>query len=148
MSLWTQINALRMIASATQRSRQAVSVSAAALSTILSIFSVKYSVKGDLAAEFLRRSLAAAVVRVQKIAAADQICVTTWKSNWRRQLLAPTSRLRSRNSTRAINAAAAALKRVRARPAVPPAAAVARLSVHVDFFTFRRRVLAVTVPAR
>src|SRR5438477_3558019 len=31
-------------------------------------------VKGDLAAEFLRRSLAAAVVRVQKIAAADQIC--------------------------------------------------------------------------
>src|ERR1051325_7682524 len=144
MSSWTRINALPTIALATQRSPRAALVSAAACSTIRSKFSVKCSAEAALPAEFSTRS-SAAVGHAQKIAGAVRICATTWKSNWKRQLLVRTNRLKSRNWILAINARAAALKRVRARPPVQPAAVVGRLSVHVDFFTFRRRVLAVTV---
>src|SRR5215468_9067042 len=49
----------------------------------------------------------------------DRICGTTCKSNWRKRLLAPRKRLRSRNSTLATNARAAAQNRVRAQLRVP-----------------------------
>src|SRR5262249_11938616 len=148
MSSWTRINALPTIASATQRLPRAAPVSVGALSMIHSRFSERFSAAAGLAAEFSRLSSAAGVGHGQKVAGAVLSCATTWKSNWRRQLLVRTNRLKSRNWILATNARAAALKRVRAGSLVQPAAVVARSSVHVDFFTFRRHVLAVTVRVR
>src|SRR5439155_7073377 len=147
MSLWTLRNAPPTIALVTQHSLPAASVSAAALSTTHSRFSAMCSAALALEAEFSRHS-SAAVAHVRKTGAADQICATTWKSNWRRRLLARTSRLRSRNWTPAINARAAALNRARAGSVVPLAAAVARSLVRVDFFIFHRHVPAVMAPVR
>src|SRR5215472_7005047 len=148
MSSWTRTNALLTIASVTQRLPQAVSVSVGALSMIHLRFSEKFSLAAGLAGEFSTHSSAAGLGHAQKIAGAVRICVTTWKSNWKRRLLVLTNRLKSRSWTLAINAREAALNQVRARPTVQPVAVVARSSVHVDFSRFRRRVLGVAVAVR
>src|SRR5262249_31735057 len=83
-----------------------------------------------------------------KISATDRICATTWKSNWTRRLLARPSRSRSQSWIPAINAAAAALNQALTGSVAPLAVGGGRWSVHADFFTFRRRVLAVAALAR
>ena len=107
----------------------------------------RFSAEAALAAEFLRH-FSAAAARGPRIGDGDRICATTWKSSWKKRLLERRNRLKSRNSMHAINAGAPARNPVRAGLGVPLALAVGRLSVHVDFFTFRRRVPAATVPAR
>src|SRR5205823_5416590 len=134
MSSWTRTSALPTIGSVMQRSHQVVLGLAAVLSMIRLKFSVKCSAVADLAAAFSRRSLAGAVAQARKIGAADQICVTTCKSDSRRQLLARKNRSRSRNWILARNAGAAAPHPARAGSVVRPAAAVVRSSVRVDFF--------------
>src|SRR5436305_3475801 len=148
MSSWTRTSALPTIGSVTQRSHQVVLGLVAVLSMIRLKFSVKCSAVADLAAAFSRRSLAGAVAQARKIGAADQICVTTCKSDSRRQLLARKNRSRSRNWILARNAGAAAPHPARAGSVVRPAAAVVRSSVRVDVFRFRKHVRAVTAPVR
>src|SRR5947199_9509609 len=108
MSSWTRTSALPTIGSVTQRSHQVVLGLVAVLSMIRLKFSVKCSAVADLAAAFSRRSSAGAVAQARKMGAADQICVTTCKSDVRRQLLARKNRSRSRNCILAGNAGAGA----------------------------------------
>src|SRR6187401_2708776 len=63
-------------------------VSVAADFMIHSKYSEKYSAAAELAAEFLRRSLAAGPGHAPMIGVVGRICGTTWKSNWRRRLSA------------------------------------------------------------
>src|SRR6266403_1503925 len=142
MSLWILTSARPTIALVTRRSVRAASDLDAVLFMIRSRFSARFSAAADLAPESSRHS--SAVTPGQKIDAAGQICVMTWKSNWRRRLLESKSRLRSRSWTHAINARAAALNQARAGSVVPLAVAVVRSSVRVVFFTFRRHVPDVT----
>src|SRR6476469_600270 len=147
MSSWTRRNARHTIASVTPPLPPAAQALAAVRSMIHSRFSARFSAAAALAAEFSRRFLAAAA-RNQTIGDADRICVTTWKSSWRRRLLERRNRLKSRNLMHATNAVAPARNPVHTGLGVLPAGVAGRLSVHADFFTFRRRVLAATVPAR
>src|SRR6266496_376944 len=147
MSSWTRRNARHTIASVTPHLLPAAQALAAVRSMIHSRFSGRFSAEAALAAEFSRH-FSAAAARGRMIGDADRICVTTWKSSWRRQLLERRNRLKSRNSMHAINAGAPARNPVRTGLAVPLAGVAGRLSVHADFFTFRRRVLAATAPAR
>src|SRR5207247_2507589 len=77
------------------------------------------SVGPDLEAGFSRRASVVPVAHALKISVADRICATTWKSNWKRRLLARPSRSRSQNWIPAISAAAAALKQARTGSAAP-----------------------------
>src|SRR6516164_1015647 len=113
-----QTNALPTIASVTPRSRRAGPVSVAADFMIHSKYSEKYSVAAELAAGFLRRSLAAGPGHAPMIGVVGRICGTTWKSNWRRRLSAQKRRLRLRSLMPATNATAAAPNRVRAKQLV------------------------------
>src|SRR5436190_20481235 len=139
-------NALPTIVLDTPHFRRAASVLVAKLSMIHSRFSARCSAGPGLEAGFSRHSSVVPVAHALKISVADRICATTWKSNWKRRLLARPNRSRSQNWIPAISAAAAALKQARTGSAAPLAVGAVRSSVHADFFTFRRHVLAVAAP--
>src|SRR5215212_7231763 len=90
-----------------QPSHRAATDLAAVLFTTRSRFFARCLAEAELVAEFSRHSSEAEEAHAQMINAAVPTCATTWKLNWRKQLLGRTNRLKSRNSIRATNAAAA-----------------------------------------
>src|SRR5437773_12138693 len=116
MSLSIRINTRPTIGLGMQPLRKAPA-SVVAVFTIHSTFSVKSLAEAESAAEFSRRS--SAVGGAPKIDSVAPICVTTWRSSLRRRRSASKKRLKSRNSTPAINARAAVLSPVPARLAAP-----------------------------
>src|SRR5215831_6900900 len=106
---------LPTIVSGMPRSHRGVLALVAAVSMIHLKFSAKCLASVDLVEDFSRHSLVAVPVSAQMIVAADQICAMTWKSDWRRRLLALRRLLRLKSLIPAKNATAAPLNRARAR---------------------------------